>query len=69
MQENKGNAGWAVLGFFIPLVGLILYLVWKDDKPGDSRMAGKGALISVVVSIAIFVLMILVSCVAITSVL
>ena len=27
--EDKGSFGWAVLGFFIPLVGLILYFVWK----------------------------------------
>ena len=51
MEEKKGNAGWAVLGFFLPLIGLILYLVWKKSQPGDARMAGMGALISVLVSI------------------
>ena len=53
MDNNKGNAGWAVLGFFIPVVGLILWLVWRNNKPGDARMAGKGALIGAIVSIVI----------------
>ena len=53
---DSGSAGWAVLGFCIPLVGLILYLVWKDTKPMSSKMAGKGALISVIVSVAFYVL-------------
>ena len=47
-QEEKGNMGWAVLGFFVPLVGLILFLVWKNEKPADAKMAGIGALVSVI---------------------
>ncbi len=46
--------GWAVLGFFFPIVGLILYLVWKDERPKASLSAGKGALVSVVVN-AVFI--------------
>lgn len=65
MEEQKGNAGWAVLGFFLPLVGLILWLVWKDNKPGDAKMAGKGALIGVVIEVVIGVIAIIAtSCVA-----
>ena len=52
-KQEKGNFGWAVLGFFIPLVGLILFLVWKNDRHGDAKMAGMGALISVIVSIVL----------------
>ncbi len=43
--------GWAVLGFFFPIVGLILYLVWKDNRPKASLSAGKGALIGVIVNV------------------
>lgn len=50
-QEDSGSFGWAVLGFFIPLVGLILYLVWKDSKPNSAKSAGRGALVSVIISI------------------
>ena len=55
--EQKGNFGWAVLGYFIPLVGLILYCVWKNERPGDARMAGKGALTSVIVSVVLSIFM------------
>jgi hypothetical protein len=53
-QITEGDTfGWAVLGFFFPIVGLILYLVWKDDRPKASLSAGKGALVSVVVNVVI----------------
>lgn len=37
---------WWILGFVLPPVGLILYLVWKNDKKEDARNAGTGALIA-----------------------
>ena len=46
------NTGWAILGFFIPLAGLILYLINKDTYPQKAKSAGKGALIGFCVSIA-----------------
>ncbi|MFP4078831.1 MAG: zinc-ribbon domain-containing protein [Candidatus Izemoplasmataceae bacterium] len=49
--EEGDTAGWAVLGFFLPLVGLILFLVWQEDRPKAARSAGKGALIGVIVQI------------------
>ncbi len=33
------------------MIGLILYLVWKDQTPLRARSAGKGALIGVIVSV------------------
>lgn len=36
---------WGILGFFAPIVGLILFLVWKDEKPKDAKASGIGALI------------------------
>lgn len=47
--EEGGTAGWAILSFFFPIVGLILFIVWKDSKPKSSSAAGKGALIGVIV--------------------
>lgn len=52
----KGGIGWAILGFFIPIVGLILFFIWKKDKPGDAKMAGIGALISVILGIVLVVI-------------
>ncbi len=50
---NKDNfepkAGYAILGFLFPIVGLILYLVWQKEKPGPAKSAGKGALIGVII--------------------
>ena len=46
-----------MLGFCIPVVGLILYLVWKDTKPRTSKAAGKGALISVIIGVVWYLLM------------
>ena len=31
--EQKPGIGWYFLGFFIPIVGIILYFVWKNDHP------------------------------------
>ena len=46
--EDNGGFLWGLLGCCIPLVGLILYLVWKDTRPKTSKAAGIGALVSVV---------------------
>lgn len=54
---DSGSFGWAVLGFFIPLVGLILYLVWRNEKPLSAKKAGMGALVSILLSVALWVLM------------
>ena len=49
--KDSGNSGLGVLGFFFPLIGFILYFLWKDDQPNNSKMAGKGALIGVIANI------------------
>ena len=53
---DNGGFGWGLLGFCIPIVGLILFLVWKDTKPRTSKAAGKGALISVIAYVVLYVL-------------
>ncbi|MDO9629675.1 MAG: zinc ribbon domain-containing protein [Acholeplasmataceae bacterium] len=55
-DESESTVGYAVLGFFVPIVGLILYLIWMDERPKAAKSAGKGALISVIVYGAFFVL-------------
>lgn len=44
---DNGGFGWGLLGCCIPLVGLILFLIWKDQKPKTSKAAGIGALVGV----------------------
>lgn len=59
-QQDGKSFGFALLGFFVPVVGLILYLVWKDEMPLKAKSAGKGALVSVILVvisvIAVFIL-------------
>ena len=50
------STGFAVLGFFFPLIGLILWLVWKDQTPLKAKSCGKGALIGVIVNVVSSVL-------------
>lgn len=52
-EADAPNTGWAILSFFIPLVGLILYLIYKDTTPLKAKSAGKGALIGFVTSIVV----------------
>ncbi len=48
--NDSGSIGWGILGFCLPLVGIILYFVWKETKPLSAKMAIRGALISVAIS-------------------
>jgi hypothetical protein len=54
--EESGAFGWGFLGFVIPLVGLILYLIWKDTKPKCSKAAGIGAIIKLAVIFAVIII-------------
>ena len=53
---DSGSFGWALLGFFFPVVGLILFLVWKDQKPLTAKKAGLGALVGVIASVVFMVI-------------
>jgi len=46
-KSDEGGFGWTVLGCCIPLVGLILWLVWREEKPNTAKAVGMGALIYV----------------------
>ena len=58
--QDDGGFLWGLLGFFVPIAGLIIYLIWKDDHPNNARSAGMGALIYLGFMVAIFVLYILI---------
>ena len=38
---DASSFGYAALGFFIPVAGLVLYLVWKEQTPLRAKSAGK----------------------------
>jgi uncharacterized membrane protein YvbJ len=45
--DDKGGIGWAILGFIFPVIGLIMFLIWRKTKPNRAKSAGMGALVSV----------------------
>ena len=53
--KDRGGFLWGLLGCCIPVVGLVLFLVWRDEKPKAAKAAGIGALVSVILTILIYV--------------
>lgn len=49
--NDSGSIGWGILGFFIPIVGLILFIVWFNSKPNNAKVSGIGALIGFILGI------------------
>ena len=63
-ENEQASAGWGVLGFFFPLVGLILYISWYDKHRKRAKIAGKGALIGVIAAVVLWVLTFLIGLIA-----
>ena len=42
--NDDGSVLWLLIGFLIPVAGIILWIMWKDEKPRSARMAGAGFL-------------------------
>ena len=40
--DDNGGVEWSLIGFFIPIAGLILYLIWKEEKPNNAKAVWKG---------------------------
>lgn len=45
LKPDTGSVWWAVLSFFIPQAGIILWAIWRDYKPNDARKCGIGVII------------------------
>ncbi len=55
--KKEGNCfGWSVLGFFIPIVGLILYFCWKNEKPKAAKASLHGFFAYLIV-VALYILL------------
>ncbi len=52
--EDNGGFLWGCLGCCVPVAGLILWLMWKDEKPKTAKAAGIGALVSVIGGIVFY---------------
>ncbi len=67
ITNDAKSFGFALLGFFIPVAGLVLYLVWKDTMPRKAKSAGKGALTSVILTVIFYLLIMALSLLNIIS--
>lgn len=43
---DNGGFSWGLLGCCLPVVGLILFLIWRDTKPVTAKSVGIGAIVS-----------------------
>ena len=66
-NQDIPSIGLNILSFFVPLVGLILYVVNVDSKPVMAKAIGKWALIGFIVGIVGSVLLSIIYGVAVAS--
>ena len=51
--EESIGVGWGILSFIFPIIGFILYFVWKDNENHKAKQAANIAWISIAISFAI----------------
>lgn len=58
-SEDSLSQGFAIFGFFIPIVGLILFLIYEEKKPKRAKSAVKGALIGFITEIVLAIILVI----------
>jgi len=51
--DDGSKVGWGILSFLIPLVGLILFLSWKSERPRTAKVCGVCALVAVILEVVV----------------
>lgn len=59
VSKDSSSFTFAILGFFIPIVGLILFLIYEEKKPKRAKSAGKGALIGFITKIVLSIVLVI----------
>ena len=59
VSEDSSGFGFAIFGFFIPIVGLILFLIYEGKKSKRAKSAGKGALIGFITKIVLSIILVI----------
>ena len=59
ISEDSSSFGFAILGFFIPILGLILFLIYEEKKPKRAKSVGKGALIGFITKIVLSIILVI----------
>ena len=57
--NDAGGFGWGLLGFCIPIVGLVLFLVWNQERPNTARALITGAIIGFILEFAMGILLVM----------
>lgn len=66
--DNGSKVGWGFLSWFVPLAGLILFCVWRKERPKTAKVCGLCALIAFIVEIVVSILyVVLVVMIAVNS--
>ncbi|MBP5242245.1 MAG: zinc ribbon domain-containing protein [Clostridia bacterium] len=65
-NPDKPSGVYAFWSFIFPLIGLFLFLMWRDQFPLRAKSAGGGALASVVFSIILTFVIIIVALVTVS---
>lgn len=58
--DSKGTA-WTVIGFLFPILGIILYLIWRDDRPLRSESIIKGVRIIIYILLGLILLSLIIT--------
>ena len=60
-EEVTDNGGflWGLLGFFVPVIGLVLFLIYKDSRPKTAKAVGIGAIAGAAVFVVFCIIVII----------
>lgn len=56
IPQKRVSAGWWWLGFFMPIVGLFLWIFLNDSEPAKAKKCGIGALVGTITGIVSVIL-------------
>lgn len=62
--QDEDNIIFTIIGFFIPILGVILYLYYMDKMPLRAKSAIKGTIISIIAGAALAVLFMIIYIIA-----
>ena len=57
IEEKENTFFWGLLGFLIPILGFLLWMIWYKTNPKASKAAGIGFLINLCLLIILTILM------------
>ncbi len=67
-NDSGSKVGWGILSFLIPVVGLILFCVWKKEKPAVAKVCGICALVSFIINVIVTILYVVIITVALSAI-